>query len=103
MCLPFYVIQLANLHTLFLQDSELSADESHGRGRGRGRGIGRGRARGRGQQRGVRGRRGRGGGQKGRGRGQLVQEEQAGENADNHDQQLVVRYISVSLFSSLCI
>ena len=99
MCLHFYVIQLANLHTLFLQDSELSADEIHGRGRG----IGRGRARGRGQQRGVRGRRGKGGGQRGRGRGQLVQEEQACENADNHDQQLVVRYISVSLFSSLCI
>ena len=70
MCLHFYVIQLANLHTLFLQDSELSADESHGRGRGRVRGIGRGRARGRGKQRGVRGRRGRGGGQRGRGRGQ---------------------------------
>ena len=99
MCLPFYVIQLANLHTLFLQDSELSDDEIHGRGRG----IGLGRARGRGQQRGVRGRRGRGGGQRGRGRRQLVQEEQEGENADNHDQQLVVRYISVSLFPSLCI
>ena len=42
MCLHFYIIQLANLHTLFLQDSELSADESHGHGRARGRGIGRG-------------------------------------------------------------
>ena len=116
MCLHFCnIIHLANLHTLFLQDSESSSNESQlreheegcgrrqGRGRTRGRGRGPGRAQVRGQQRGVRGRRRRGVGQRGRGRRQLVQEEQADENAANHGQRLVVRNISVLLLLILCI
>ena len=73
---------------------EESEEEDVGRrGRGRARGRGRGRARGRGQQRGGRGRGRRGG----RGRGQLVEEEQSAENVANHEQQLVVRELNVSL------
>ena len=111
MCLPFYILHLANLHTLFVQFSESSADESVGHksvrgrgfGQGKGRGKGRGKGQGRGQRRDATVSRGRGGSQRGRGRRQLVEEEQAGENADNHQQQLVVRIINVSQCFSICI